>query len=404
MDRDEFTSLVVRTVVAVLGSAASMLIVKWYVLPDMERMLDRTLDPDGTAGLTDEAGLTPLEAAFARTIVGPEAPELQDASFDTVGGLDAEMEDLKLNVLGPLNHPARYAHSRIAARPTGVLLHGPPGTGKTLLARCIARTAKAHFFNVQLGQILSKYYGEAEQRIEALFSAARKRRRCIIFIDEVESLFADRGRAHGGQQHLASVLNCFLSQWDGLVSRGDGSWTLVLGATNRREAIDRAVLRRFTTQLEVPMPGPAGRRDILGIFLRTEKCDSTVHERLEEVAAATEGFSGSELRDVCGGAALAAIRELSSATDAGGEAEEEPRPLTTEDLLHSVQHVKRTRLLDQATGGGQGQQLGAAGGSRGPWPCTLVIGHLARCPRCQFAAAMMMGGGARGGAGAEAVD
>jgi SpoVK/Ycf46/Vps4 family AAA+-type ATPase len=382
---ESLASLVVRAVVATGATVFSMLIVKWYVLPDMERMFQRMSDPEATK---DAEGLTPGEATFARSIVGPEAPELQDASFDTVGGLDAELEALQLNVLGPLNHPLRYAHSRIAARPTGVLLHGPPGTGKTLLARCIARTAKAHFFNVQLGSILSKFYGEAEHNIEALFRIARKKKRCIIFIDEVESLFGDR--QSGGQQHMASILNCFLSQWDGLVSRGDGSWTLVLGATNRREAIDRAVLRRFTTQLEVPMPGLAGRRDILGIFLRTEKCDDAVHERLEEVAAATAGFSGSELRDVCGGAALAAIRELSSVADAGGEAEEvEPRPLTTEDLLCSVQHVKRTRLLEI-------MPAGEGGGPRGghDTACSFALGHLARCLRCQ---ATLMGG-ARGAA------
>ncbi|KAI9474441.1 P-loop containing nucleoside triphosphate hydrolase protein [Coemansia mojavensis] len=192
---------------------------------------------------------------------------------------------------------------------SGILLFGPPGTGKTMLAKAVARESGSVVLNIRGSDIYDKYFGEGEKLVDAVFSLARKLAPCVIFIDEVDALFSARSSGETNR-HRRDIMNQIMSEWDGIASlrrRASSPQVMVMAATNRPFDLDDAILRRLPRRILVDLPTEADRVRILEIHLRGEDLDPDVD--LKALAKRTQGFSGSDLKNVCVAAAQAALRE-----------------------------------------------------------------------------------------------
>ncbi|KAH6579147.1 hypothetical protein BASA61_010449 [Batrachochytrium salamandrivorans] len=186
----------------------------------------------------------------------------------------------------------------------GVLLFGPPGTGKTMLAKAVAKSSGARFMNVALSNVLDKYVGEGEKNVRAVFTLARKLAPCVVFLDEVDALFAAR-RNDGSNSSRREIMNEFMAEWDGLTSNNNG--VIVLGATNRPFDLDDAILRRMPRRILIDLPNEEARAVILKGLLVDELMDSSIDISL--LAKKSALYSGSDLKSLCISAALARVKE-----------------------------------------------------------------------------------------------
>ncbi|KAL6848867.1 hypothetical protein ACP4OV_021450 [Aristida adscensionis] len=226
-------------------------------------------------------------------------------TFDDIGALADIKESLQELVMLPLRRPDLFKGGLL--KPCrGILLFGPPGTGKTMLAKAIANDAGASFINVSMSTITSKWFGEDEKNVRALFSLAAKVAPTIIFVDEVDSMLGQRAR-NGEHEAMRKIKNEFMSHWDGLLSK-PGERILVLAATNRPFDLDEAIIRRFERRIMVGLPTTESRELILRTLLSKEKVDENID--FKELAAMTEGYSGSDLKNLCVTAAYRPVREL----------------------------------------------------------------------------------------------
>jgi transitional endoplasmic reticulum ATPase len=231
--------------------------------------------------------------------------QMPNVGWDDIGGLDATRELLREGIELPLKNPEAFR--RLGIRPAkGFLLFGPPGTGKTLLAKAVARESQANFIATKSSDLLSKWYGESEQQIARLFARARQVAPTIIFIDELDSLVPARGGGLGEPQVTERVVNTILSEMDGLEELQS---VIVIGATNRPNLIDPALLRpgRFDELIYVPVPDAKGRRRILGIQTRAMPLSADVD--LDKLAERAERFTGADLEDLVRRAGLHALRQ-----------------------------------------------------------------------------------------------
>ncbi|KAF9093857.1 hypothetical protein BGX23_002837 [Mortierella sp. AD031] len=198
---------------------------------------------------------------------------------------------------------------------SGLLLFGPPGTGKTLLAKAVAKESGARMLEIKASDIFDMYVGEGEKNVSAVFSLARKLSPCVIFLDEVDSIFRARssggsgggGGGGGGHSSQREILNQFMVEWDGLRSSGQNNGIVVMASTNRPFELDDAVLRRLPRRILVDLPSEEAREKILNVYLGQETLDSGVD--VKELAKKTALFSGSDLKNLCVSAALASVRE-----------------------------------------------------------------------------------------------
>lgn len=233
-------------------------------------------------------------------------PDELGVTFDCIGALDNVKEALRELVMLPLQRPELFAKGQLRKPCRGLLLFGPPGTGKTMLAKAVATEAGANFINISMSTVASKWFGEAEKYVKAVFTLANKIAPSVIFIDEVDSMLGRRGK---DSEHSAmrKLKNEFMASWDGLRTR-DKERVLVLAATNRPFDLDEAVIRRFPRRLMVDLPDAENRVKILRVILVDE--DLAPDFNIEELAAATDGYSGSDLKSLCTTAAYQRIREL----------------------------------------------------------------------------------------------
>ncbi|TEB15405.1 ATP-dependent zinc metalloprotease FtsH [Pelotomaculum sp. FP] len=229
--------------------------------------------------------------------------EVPNVGWEDVGGLDEIKQHLCETVEWPLKYEELFAQAGAQAS-RGILLYGPPGTGKTLLARAMANVANANFISIKGPSLLSKWVGESEKAVREVFRKARQAAPCIIFFDEIDALVSSRGM--GGGAVAERVLSQLLTEMDGIEELRR---VVVLGATNRLDLIDPALLRpgRFDLQLQLGLPDSAARRQILAVHTRKRPVAEDVD--LDGLAAETAGFSGAEIRHLCNRAALAAVRE-----------------------------------------------------------------------------------------------
>ncbi|CAM6112210.1 unnamed protein product [Calypogeia fissa] len=229
-------------------------------------------------------------------------------SFEDIGALENVKESLHELVMLPLRRPEFFNRGGLIKRCKGILLFGPPGTGKTMLAKAVATEAGASFINVSMSAITSKWFGEDEKNVRALFTLAAKVSPTVIFIDEVDSMLGQRSRV-GEHEAMRKIKNEFMAHWDGLLTKG-GERVLVLAATNRPFDLDEAIIRRFERRIMVGLPDAENREKILRAILAKERLEEGFD--FAELAAMTEGYSGSDLKNLCVGGAYRPVREFLS--------------------------------------------------------------------------------------------
>ncbi|KAM7501228.1 hypothetical protein LguiB_000132 [Lonicera macranthoides] len=227
-------------------------------------------------------------------------------TFDDIGALENVKDTLKELVMLPLQRPELFCKGQLTKPCKGILLFGPPGTGKTMLAKAVATDAGANFINISMSSITSKWFGEGEKYVKAVFSLASKISPSVVFVDEVDSMLGRRENP-GEHEAMRKMKNEFMVNWDGLRTK-DKERVLVLAATNRPFDLDEAVIRRLPRRLMVNLPDAPNREKILRVILANEELARGVD--LSAVANMTDGYSGSDLKNLCVTAAHCPIREL----------------------------------------------------------------------------------------------
>ncbi len=239
-------------------------------------------------------------------VSGMEIEEKPNVTYDTIGGLEEQIVEVKETVELPLKEPELFEKIGIDP-PKGILLYGPPGTGKTLLAKAAANETNATFIKVVASEFVKKYIGEGARLVREVFELAKEKAPAIIFIDELDAVAAKRLKSStSGDREVQRTLMQLLAELDGFESRGDIS---IIGATNRPDILDSALLRpgRFDRFIEVPLPNIEGRKEILKIY--TENMSLDKEADVDLLATLTEGLSGADLKAVCTEAGMFAIRE-----------------------------------------------------------------------------------------------
>ncbi|PHT28128.1 hypothetical protein CQW23_32268 [Capsicum baccatum] len=271
---------------------------------------------------------------------------LAGVTFDDIGALESVKDTLKELIMLPLQRPELFSKSQLTKPCKGILLFGPPGTGKTMLAKAVATEAGANFINISMSSISSKWSGEGEKCIKAVFSLASKIAPSVIFVDEVDSML---GRRENPEEHQAmrKLKNEFMLNWDGLRTK-DTERVLVLAAINRPFDLDEAVIWRLPRRLMVNLPDAPNRAKILKVILAKEDLAEDVD--LESVASMTDGYFGSDLKNLCATAAYRPIRDIlekekKAEASADGRPPTAPsssadlQPLNMDDFRYSHQQV-----------------------------------------------------------------
>ncbi|CAK1555525.1 unnamed protein product [Leptosia nina] len=295
--------------------------------------------------------LTDHEMIIASQLV---VPDEINVNWKDIAGLDNLIRELRETVILPIQKRELFADSRLTQPPKGVLLHGPPGCGKTLIAKATAKEANMSFINLDVSLLTDKWYGETQKLASAVFSLAVKLQPCIVFIDEIESFL--RTRTAHDHEATAMMKTQFMSLWDGLIT--DPSCTvIIMGATNRPQDLDKAIQRRMPATFHVPMPNEFQRERILQLILHEEPIASDIDYK--KLAATSEGFSGSDLHEVCRQAAVYRVRDYaredlareqesidnkSNCSDPDEQYTDAMRPITMDDLRNSLLKLKESKI------------------------------------------------------------
>ena len=284
-----------------------------------------------------------FEQMVAREITNPDNI---DCTLSDIGGLDDIIEDLQRNVITPMLQPKHFRTSLLRQK-RGVLLYGPPGTGKTMLAKALAKESHACFIVIKASTILSKWYGETNKMISAIWTLAYKLQPTILFIDEVDALLGSRNSSE--HEATTAMKTEFMQLWEGFETDPESN-VVVLGATNKKYSLDDAVLRRFSLQYEVGLPSLAQREEILRSILKKYSMEDGAHgidselldsiyadaiaedknagrnnrnkkpHPLRDIAEKTEGFSGSDLKELASQAASIPVHKYLSEAHHGAMA------------------------------------------------------------------------------------
>ena len=257
-----------------------------------------------TGTTPSDAVLVDIDTEFVIGITSKSARGVARISYEDIGGLRNEVQKVREMIELPLRHPEIFERIGIEA-PKGVLLYGPPGTGKTLLARAVANETNANFYSISGPEIMSKFYGESEERLRDAFRLAQENSPAIIFIDELDSVAPKREEVTGDVEKR--VVSQLLTLMDGIQSRGK---LVVIGATNRPNAIDPALRRpgRFDREIEIGIPDEKGRLEVLQIHTRGMPLTENVN--LEAIAKVTHGFVGADLEALSKEAAMRSLRRM----------------------------------------------------------------------------------------------
>ncbi|XP_021821390.1 uncharacterized protein LOC110762964 isoform X1 [Prunus avium] len=227
-------------------------------------------------------------------------------TFDDIGALENVKDTLKELVMLPLQRPELFCKGQLTKPCKGILLFGPPGTGKTMLAKAVATEAGANFINISMSSITSKWFGEGEKYVKAVFSLASKIAPSVVFVDEVDSMLGRRENP-GEHEAMRKMKNEFMVNWDGLRTK-EAERVLVLAATNRPFDLDEAVIRRLPRRLMVNLPDAPNRAKILKVILAKEDLSPSID--FDAIASMTDGYSGSDLKNLCVTAAHRPIKEI----------------------------------------------------------------------------------------------
>ncbi|UNQ74257.1 CDC48 family AAA ATPase [Infirmifilum sp. NZ] len=296
-----------------------------------------SIKPKGVVMVTEKTQLKILERPV-------DVGRIPRVTYDDIGDLEEAKQKIREMVELPLKHPELFKRLGIDP-PKGILLYGPPGTGKTLLAKAVANETDAYFIAINGPEIMSKFYGESEQRLREIFEEAKEHAPAIIFIDEIDAIAPKREEVTGEVEKR--VVAQLLALMDGLEARGD---VIVIGATNRPNALDPALRRpgRFDREIEIGIPDKRGRLEILKVHTRSMPLAKNVD--LEKLAEITHGYVGADLAALCREAAMKALRRVLPKIDL--EKEEIPvEVLETievemEDFLNAFREITPSALRE----------------------------------------------------------
>ena len=258
--------------------------------------------------------------------------QIPDVSWDDVGGLDALKEELREAVEWPIKHKEAFDYVNVET-PKGILLHGPPGTGKTLIAKALAKMTESNFISIKGPELLSKWVGESEKGVREIFRKARQAAPCIIFLDEIDALVPRRGSGGSESHATESVVSQILTEIDGLEELQN---VLIVGATNRLDIVDEALLRpgRFDRIIEVSNPDSKGRQHIFRIHTKKKPLANDVN--VTKLVELTNGFSGAEIGAVANRAAITALKRYVS----GQSQNLKEIKISQQDLIDAIDKVK----------------------------------------------------------------
>jgi SpoVK/Ycf46/Vps4 family AAA+-type ATPase len=294
--------------------------------------MQMAFDNKGDGERTTEGG----KSSYEELIVS----EKPNVNWEEVVGLDTAKKAIKEAIVYPVQRPDLFP----LGWPRGILLFGPPGCGKTLIAAAVATELDATFFSIDAASIMSKWLGEAEQNVAKLFGSARKfaneGKPAIVFVDELDSLMGQHSNEVGGE---IRVRNQFLKEMDGLFDKGKNLHVYVIGATNKPWDLDWAFIRRFQKRILVPLPDHHTRLMMLKLYTSSLQLAQDVD--LHELARLSEGFSGSDIRDVCQSAQLKLIGEFFESGKAKDK-EAKPRSITMGDFRQTLEERKPSVSLD----------------------------------------------------------
>lgn len=263
--------------------------------------------------------------------------QVPDVAWDDVGGLDSLKEEVREAVEWPMKHPEAFAYADVAT-PKGILMYGPPGTGKTLIAKAVANTTESNFISIKGPELLSKWVGESEKGIREVFRKARQAAPCIIFLDEIDALAPSRGSGGSDSNVTERVVSQILTELDGLEELHN---VVVIGATNRLDIVDSALLRpgRFDIMIEVPLPDKKGRENIFKIH--TKKKPLAADLDFTKLVEQTEGYSGAEIESICNRAAMSAVKRYVDKK----EKDVKTIKITQDDFQKALEKVKSSHRI-----------------------------------------------------------
>ncbi|XP_066940069.1 spastin isoform X2 [Macrobrachium rosenbergii] len=284
---------------------------------------------------TQSACIKGVDSKLAQGIMDEILDTAPPVNWEDIAGQEVAKKALQEIVILPSLRPELFTGLRAPAR--GLLLFGPPGNGKTMLARAVANESSATFFNISASTLTSKYVGEGEKLVKALFSVARELQPSIIFIDEIDSLLCERREGeHEASRRLKTE---FLVEFDGLRSDAEER-ILVMGATNRPQELDDAALRRFSKRVYVSLPDKDTRALLLSKLVSKQKSELSSKE-MEILASLTDGYSGSDLTSLAKDAALAPIRELKPEQVVSCDPAD-VRGISLDDFKESLKKIRRS--------------------------------------------------------------
>ncbi|MDP7443693.1 MAG: CDC48 family AAA ATPase [Candidatus Bathyarchaeota archaeon] len=296
---------------------------------------------------TRPSGIVKISPTTEITILSEPVPELEIPSrttYEDIGGLAEEIRRIREMVELPLRHPEIFQRLGIDP-PKGVLLHGPPGCGKTLLVRAVASESEANFYAINGPEIMSKFYGESEARMRKMFDDAEKNAPSILFVDEIDAIAPKRGEVTGEVERR--VVAQLLASMDGLKGRGH---VIVIGATNRPDAIDPALRRpgRFDREIEIGIPDREGRHEIIQIHTRGMPLNDDVN--VQQISDITHGYTGADLEALSRESAMKSLRRYLPQIDL----EEKRIPhevldemeVTNADILEAFREVTPTAMRE----------------------------------------------------------
>ncbi|KAG8485964.1 hypothetical protein CXB51_019322 [Gossypium anomalum] len=260
----------------------------------------------------------PYEDVIACDVINPDHI---DVEFESIGGLEAIKQALYELVILPLRRPELFSHGKLLGPQKGVLLYGPPGSGKTMLAKAIAKESGAVFINVRISNLMSKWFGDAQKLVAAVFSLAYKLQPAIIFIDEVDSFLGQRRNTD--HEAMTNMKTEFMALWDGFTT----------------DQLDEAILRRLPQAFEIGVPDRMERAEILKVILKGERVEPSID--FDYIASLCEGYTGSDLLELCKKAAYFPIRDLLD-EEKKGKPCGAPRPLSQSDLEKVLATSRKT--------------------------------------------------------------
>ncbi|XP_065071339.1 fidgetin-like protein 1 [Rhopilema esculentum] len=305
-----------------------------FVPPVMNREANGhgSTNSNGDSNFQDER-LKNIEPRMVEMIENEIMDHGAPVSWDDIAGLEFAKKTIQEIVIWPMLRPDIFTGLR--GPPKGLLLFGPPGTGKTLIGKCIASQSHATFFSISASSLTSKWIGEGEKMVRALFAVARCHDSAVIFIDEIDSLLSQR--TDGEHEATRRIKTEFLVQLDGATTKNEDR-ILVVGATNRPQELDEAARRRLVKRLYIPLPEDEARKQIVRNLMTEQNC-SLMDEDYSKIVASTQGYSGADMANLCREAALGPIRSIGM-KDIRFITPDEVRPILLQDFESALKSIR----------------------------------------------------------------